>query len=76
MAIKTAKTINHEPKSLMVLGTGSGVGKSIITTALCRYFYRKGRKGTPFKAQNMAIIYFSCIFLTSEGRLIDSVTNI
>ena len=60
----------------MVLGTGSGVGKSIITTALCRYFYRKGRKGTPFKAQNMAIIHFSCIPLTSEGSLIDSVTNI
>jgi len=60
----------------MVLGTGSGVGKSIITTALCRYFYRKGRKGTPFKAQNMAIIHFSCVFLTSEGNLIDSVTNI
>ena len=76
MAIKTAKTINHEPKSLMVLGTGSGVGKSIITTALCRYFYRKGRKGTPFKAQNMAIIHFSCVFLTSEGNLMDSVTNI
>ena len=76
MAIKTAKTINHEPKSLMVLGTGSGVGKSIITSALCRYFYRKGRKGTPFKAQNMAIIHFSCVFLTSEGNLIDSVTNI
>ncbi len=76
MAVKTAKTINHEPKSLMVLGTGSGVGKSIITTALCRYFYRKGRKGTPFKAQNMAIIHFSCISLTSEGSLIDSETNI
>ena len=45
----------------MVLGTGSGVGKSIITTALCRYFYRKGRKDVPFKAQNMAIIHFSCI---------------
>ena len=39
---------------LAILGTGSDVGKSIITTALCRYFFRKGIRVAPYKAQNMS----------------------
>lgn len=50
-------------KAIMVQGTMSNAGKSVIAAALCRIFKEDGYKVVPFKAQNMALNSF----ITKEG---------
>ena len=44
-----------DPRPLMVLGTSSGAGKSLMAAALCRTLRRRGETPLPFKGQNMSL---------------------
>lgn len=61
----TAPTADTSPpgRPIMFLGTGSDVGKSLLSAAFCRIFRQDGWRVAPFKAQNMS----RQTFITDSG---------
>src|SRR5215831_11983914 len=54
--------------SVMVVGTASHAGKSVLVTALCRILSRRGVRVAPFKSQNMALNSYVCRDGSEIGR--------
>ena len=51
-------------KAIMIQGTMSNAGKSLLAAGLCRIFMQDGYRVAPFKAQNMALNSY----ITADGR--------
>ena len=61
--LPVARGPNPKPPAIMVVGTTSNAGKTIIVAGLCRLLARRGLSVAPFKAQNMALNSY----VTEEG---------
>ena len=61
--VVNAENVVKKANNIMIQGTSSSVGKSVITTALCRILREDGLSVAPFKAQNMGLN----TYITADG---------
>lgn len=57
-----------QARTIMIQGTASDVGKSVITTAICRIFKQDGWAVAPYKSQNMALNSYVTVDGKEIGR--------
>ena len=57
-------------RCIMVQGTMSGAGKSLLAAALCRIFRQDGWRAAPFKGQNMALNSYITRPISRPSRVI------
>ena len=55
-------------KTIMIQGTASNAGKSLLAAGLCRIFRQDGLRPAPFKSQNMALNSFITAAGLEMGR--------